>query len=84
MDEFGALWFWAGFWAVLGGSFSWGLLAAVVVAAAALAIGFVRRAPKPEPLVRFDIVPPPEIATLDVPRISPDGRLIAFDSSLRP
>jgi Tol biopolymer transport system component/tRNA A-37 threonylcarbamoyl transferase component Bud32 len=60
---------------------AWGLLAAALVAAAALAVGFVRRAPKPAPLVRFDIVPPPEIATLDVPRISPDGRLIAFDAT---
>ena len=60
---------------------AWGLLAAALVAAAALAVGFVRRAPKPEPLVRFDIVPPPEIATMDVPRISPDGRFLAFDAT---
>ncbi len=60
---------------------AWGLMAAALVAAAVLAIGYARRAPKPAPLVRFDIVPPPEVATMDVPRISPDGRLLAFDAT---
>ena len=60
---------------------AWGLLAAALLAAAALAVGFVRRAPKPPPLVRFEIVPPPEIATIDVPRLSPDGRTLAFDAT---
>jgi eukaryotic-like serine/threonine-protein kinase len=60
---------------------AWGLLAAALLAAAALAVGYVRRTPKPAPLVRFDIAPPPEIATMDVPRISPDGRLLAFDAT---
>ncbi|HEY1249539.1 MAG TPA: protein kinase [Thermoanaerobaculia bacterium] len=60
---------------------AWGLFAAALLALAALAIGFVRRAPKPAPLVRFDVVPPPEIATMDVPRISPDGKLLAFDAT---
>jgi len=60
---------------------AWGLLAAALLAAAALAVGFVRRAPKPAPLVRFDVVPPPEVATMDVPRISPDGRFLAFDAT---
>jgi Tol biopolymer transport system component len=60
---------------------AWSLLAAALVAVAALAYGFVRRAPTPPALVRFDFVPPPEIATMDVPRISPDGRLLAFDAT---
>jgi Tol biopolymer transport system component len=60
---------------------AWGLLAAALVVVAALAYGFVRRAPKPPAVVRFDIVPPAEIATMDVPRISPDGRLLAFDAT---
>ncbi len=60
---------------------AWGLLAAALVAAAVLAAGFVKRAPKSAPLVRFDIVPAPEIATMDVPRISPDGKLLAFDAT---
>ncbi|HTR04245.1 MAG TPA: hypothetical protein VMN82_13715, partial [Thermoanaerobaculia bacterium] len=60
---------------------AWGLLAAALAAAAVLAVGYVKRSPKPAPLVRFDIVPPPEVATMDVPRISPDGRLLAFDAT---
>jgi len=60
---------------------AWGLLAAALLAAAALAYGFIRRAPAPQPVVRFDIVPPPEIATMDVPRLSPDGRTLAFDAT---
>ena len=44
-------------------------------------VGFARRAPKPAEVMRFDIVPPPEIATMDVPRLSPDGRLLAFDAT---
>ena len=60
---------------------AWGLFAAALLSAAALGVAFVRRAPRPAPLVRFDIVPPPEVATMDVPRISPDGRLLAFDAT---
>ncbi len=60
---------------------AWGLFAAALVAAAALAVGFVERTPKPPPLVRFDVVPPAEVATMDVPRISPDGRMLAFDAT---
>ena len=60
---------------------AWGLLAAALLAAAALAYGFIRRAPAPPQVVRFDIVPPPEIATMDVPRLSPDGRTLAFDAT---
>ena len=60
---------------------AWGLFAAALLAAAALAVGFVRRAPKAAPLVRFDVIPPPEVATMDVPRISPDGHYLAFDAT---
>ncbi len=60
---------------------AWGLFAAALAGAAVLGIGFFRRAPKPAPLVRFDVVPPSEVATMDVPRISPDGRYLAFDAT---
>jgi eukaryotic-like serine/threonine-protein kinase len=60
---------------------SWAVAAAAILAAAVFAYGYVRRAPKPAAVVRFDVVPPPEIATMDVPRISPDGRFIAFDAT---
>ena len=59
---------------------SWAIAAAAVLAAAGFAWGFVRRAPKPAPVVRFDIATPPDVTTLDVPRISPDGRTLAFDA----
>ncbi len=60
---------------------AWGLAAAAAVAAAALAVGFVRRAPARPKLVRFEIATPPEITTIDAPRISPDGRTIAFNAT---
>jgi Tol biopolymer transport system component/predicted Ser/Thr protein kinase len=60
---------------------AWGLFAAALVAAAALAVGFVRRAPKAREVVRFDIQAPPDVATIDVPRLSPDGRTLAFDAT---
>ncbi|MET0619727.1 MAG: protein kinase [Thermoanaerobaculia bacterium] len=60
---------------------SWAITAAAMLAAAALAYGYVRRAPKPPALVRFDIPTPPDVTTLDVPRISPDGKLLAFDAT---
>jgi eukaryotic-like serine/threonine-protein kinase len=60
---------------------SWAIAAAAILAAAVFAYGYVRRAPKPAPVVRFDIATPPDVTTLDVPRISPDGRILAFDAS---
>jgi Tol biopolymer transport system component len=60
---------------------AWVVAAAAILGMAAFAWGFVRRRPAPAPLVRFDLVPPPEVATMDVPRISPDGRYLAFDAT---
>jgi Tol biopolymer transport system component len=60
---------------------AWGVAAALALASAALGVGYARRAPQPAPLVRFDVIPPPEIATMDVPRISPNGKLLAFDAT---
>ncbi len=59
---------------------SWGIAAAAVLAAAGLGWGFVRRAPKPPPLMRFNIAPPQDVTAIDVPRLSPDGRFLAFDA----
>ena len=39
---------------------AWAVAAAALLAAAGLAYGFVRRAPKPPPLMRFEIATPPE------------------------
>ena len=60
---------------------AWGLAAAAAVAAAALGVGFVRRAPARPQLVRFEIANPEGITTIDAPRISPDGRYLAFNAT---
>jgi len=60
---------------------AWGLAAAAALVAAGFAIGFVRRAPARAQLVRFEIPTPPEITTIDAPRISPDGRILAFNAT---
>ena len=60
---------------------AWGVAAAAVLAAAVLGAGFVRRAPKGQRAVRF-VVPTPEgIIAIDAPRISPDGRFLAFNAT---
>ncbi|MGE5278242.1 MAG: protein kinase domain-containing protein [Acidobacteriota bacterium] len=60
---------------------AWGVAAAALAAAAILAAGFVRRAPKPLRMVRFEFATPEDIVTIDTPRISPDGRYIAFNAT---
>ncbi len=57
---------------------AWALAALATLAAAALGWGYWRRAPRALPLIRFEIAPPAEVAAIDVPRISPDGRSLAF------
>jgi eukaryotic-like serine/threonine-protein kinase len=57
-------------------------VAVVGIAAAALAtFGWVRRAPRPARLVRFEIATPEELVALDAPRVSPDGRYVAFNAT---
>ncbi|MGE5715689.1 MAG: hypothetical protein ACM369_03475, partial [Acidobacteriota bacterium] len=55
--------------------------AAVAVAATILGIGFMRRAPARPKLMRFEIATPEGITTIDAPRISPDGRHLAFNAT---
>src|SRR5262252_1849982 len=57
----------------------------LAIAAAAGAMGcaimaflLFLRAPKPPEVVRFDIRPPSMITSQDAPRISPDGRILAY------
>ncbi len=59
---------------------AWSLAAAAAVVAAVFAIGFVKRAPARPKLVRFEIPNPEGITTIDAPRISPDGRFLAFNA----
>ena len=60
---------------------AWGLVAAAILAAVALGVGFVKRAPARPKLVRFEIANPEGITTIDAPRISPDGRTLAYDAT---
>ncbi len=60
---------------------AWAAAAAALLAASGLGYGFIRRAPKPPQIMRFEIATPAEITTIDVPRISPDGRTLAFDGT---
>ena len=60
---------------------AWAVAVLGLVAAAALAVGFIRRAPKPPRMVRFEIATPEEITSVDAPRISPDGTTLAFNAA---
>jgi Tol biopolymer transport system component len=60
---------------------AWALAAAAAIAAAGFAFGFVRRAPARPQVVRFEIPMPPELTAIDAPRISPDGRILAFNAT---
>jgi Tol biopolymer transport system component/predicted Ser/Thr protein kinase len=60
---------------------AWGVAAAAVVAAAALGFGFVRRAPAPPRAVRFEVAAPEGVIAIDAPRVSPDGRYLAFSAT---
>jgi Tol biopolymer transport system component len=58
---------------------AWSAAALAVGAAAVFAAGhFLRRPPKPEP-VRFFVEAPVGVTAVGTPKISPDGRYLAFD-----
>jgi len=57
---------------------AWVAFAIAVLAATLFAVGYFLRAPEPPQQTRFEIPPPAELATLGSPRISPDGRHLAF------
>ncbi|MGE5412912.1 MAG: protein kinase domain-containing protein [Syntrophomonadaceae bacterium] len=60
---------------------AWATAAALAVAAVALGFGFWKRAPKPVHTMRFDVDVPAEVTAIDAPKISPDGRILAFDAT---
>ena len=60
---------------------AWVVAGVGVVAAAALA-AFVLTRPTPKPrLMRFQISSPPDVISIDTPRVSPDGQYIAFNAT---
>jgi eukaryotic-like serine/threonine-protein kinase len=60
---------------------AWSIAAFLAVLAAAATAGYVRRAPAPPRSIRFEIATPEEILSIDTPRISPDGRYLAFNAT---
>ena len=60
---------------------AWALTGICVAAAAALGVGFIRRAPVVRPPVRFTLVLPDGMVAVGSPRISPDGRVLAFSAT---
>jgi eukaryotic-like serine/threonine-protein kinase len=61
--------------------FAWAAAAAAALAALGLGAGFVARAPAKPKVVRFEIASPEGVGTVDAPRLSPDGRYIAFNGN---
>jgi eukaryotic-like serine/threonine-protein kinase len=60
---------------------AWSVAAVGLLAAAGLAFGFVRRAPTPPRAVRFEVGAPEGVIAVDAPRVSPDGRYLAFNAT---
>ncbi len=58
---------------------AWSLLAAVAVIAAALGGMMLRPKEPPKPVI-FELTPPAQVGFVDLPRISPDGRRLAFNA----
>ena len=60
---------------------AWGLASLAGLAAIAIAALAIARLPKrPEP-IRFFIATPPEVTTMGTPKVSPDGRFVAFNAT---
>ncbi len=60
---------------------AWGLSGLLFLAAALFAFGYFRRTPVPATPVRFQLVVPDALSVVEAPRISPDGKLLAFSAT---
>jgi Tol biopolymer transport system component len=60
---------------------AWGLSALLFLATLILGVGYLRRAPAPAHPVRFQIPPPDGLSVVGSPRLSPDGKFIAFSAT---
>ncbi|MGE5175683.1 MAG: protein kinase domain-containing protein, partial [Hyphomicrobiales bacterium] len=58
---------------------AWGLVGALAVAAGALAFVALKPKPASKPVI-FELTPPAQVRSVDLPRISPDGRRLAFNA----
>ena len=57
---------------------AWGACILATLAALGFAVAWVRRAPQPQPVVRFPLPLPEGLTNPTSPEVSPDGRSIAF------
>jgi len=60
---------------------SWGVAAVASLAALALGVVAVTRTDPPRRTMRFDLLNPDGIIAAEVPRLSPDGRYLAFNAT---
>jgi serine/threonine protein kinase/Tol biopolymer transport system component len=60
---------------------AWAMAAVATLAAALATFGYVRRAPVAPLTARFDIAHSEDLSSIDMPRISPDGRYIALNAT---
>jgi Tol biopolymer transport system component len=58
---------------------SWGVAGVMTVAAVVLAVVALKPKPAPTPVI-FELTPPAQVRSVDLPRISPDGRSLAFNA----
>ena len=56
------------------------LAAATTVIAAGLAVVQLKPKPSAKPVI-FELTPPHQVSSVDLPRISPDGRRLAFNAA---
>ena len=59
---------------------AWAAAAVLLLGVIALGYGYVRRKPAPASPVRFQLVLPDALSVVEAPRISPDGKLLAFSA----
>jgi eukaryotic-like serine/threonine-protein kinase len=57
---------------------AWALAALATVAAAAVTAGYLRRAPAPPRVARFEMPQPAKLINVGEPKLSPDGKHVAF------
>ncbi|MGH9462494.1 MAG: protein kinase domain-containing protein, partial [Vicinamibacteria bacterium] len=60
---------------------AWSAAAVATLAAIVFATLWVLRAPEPPRVVRFDVPPPERLPVVDSPKLSPDGRYLAFNGT---
>ncbi|HET7451887.1 MAG TPA: protein kinase [Thermoanaerobaculia bacterium] len=59
---------------------AWAAAGVLFAGVVALGYGYLRRTPAPASPVRFQLVLPDTLAVVEAPRISPDGKLLAFSA----